>query len=121
MKKGQEIFVSKPSTSQVKTSIVSETEVKQKWVVKKMVSNYEVQPKETLYSLSKKFDINQEELIKLNPDLQDGLKIGMILKVPSSGTRTFLSKTKDSVLVAKNKVNLIASVDKSKQKNLDLS
>lgn len=80
--------------------------------------DYEVQPKETLYSLSKKFDIAQGELITLNPDLQDGLKIGMILKVPSNGT--VISKVKDSVLVAKNKVNLLASVDKSKQKNLVL-
>lgn len=82
--------------------------------------DYEVQPKETLYSLSKKFDIAQADLITLNPDLQDGLKIGMILKVPSNGTGTFVSKAKDSVLVAKNKMNLIASVDKSKQKNLVL-
>ncbi len=120
LKKGQQIFVSKPTVSQVKTSTVSEKEVKPKWVVKPRQSNYEVQPKETLYSLCKKFDINQEELIKLNPDLQDGLKIGMILKVPSNGTGAFVSRTKDSVLVAKNKVNLIASVDKSKQKNMVL-
>ncbi len=82
--------------------------------------DYEVQPKETLYSLSKKFDIAQADLITLNPDLQDGLKIGMILKVPSNGTGTFVSRTKDSVLVAKNKVNLITSVDKSQQKNMVL-
>ena len=44
----------------------------------------------------------------------------MILKVPSNGTGAFVSRTKDSVLVAKNKVNLIASVDKSKQKNMVL-
>lgn len=80
--------------------------------------DYEVQPKETLYSLSKKFDIAQGDLITLNPDLQDGLKIGMILKVPSNGT--VVTKVKDSVLVAKNKLNLLASVDKSKQKNLVL-
>ena len=82
--------------------------------------DYEVQPKETLYSLSKKFNIYQADLITLNPDLQDGLKIGMILKVPSNGTGTFVSKAKDSVLVAKNKVNLIDSVDKLKQKNMVL-
>lgn len=82
--------------------------------------DYEVQPKETLYSLSKKFYIAQADLITLNPDLQDGLKIGMILKVPSNGTGTFVSRTKDSVLVAKNKVNLITSVDKSQQKNMVL-
>ncbi len=79
---------------------------------------YEVQPKETLYSLSKKFDIAQADLITLNPDIQDGLKIGMILKVPSNGT--IITKAKDSVLVAKNKVNLLATVDKSKQKNMVL-
>ncbi|MCA1966605.1 MAG: LysM peptidoglycan-binding domain-containing protein [Flavobacterium sp.] len=82
--------------------------------------DYEVQPKETLYSLSKKFDIAQADLITLNPDLQDGLKIGMILKVPSNGAGTYVSKAKDSVLVAKNKVNLITSVDKSQQKNMVL-
>jgi LysM repeat protein len=79
---------------------------------------YEVQPKETLYSLSKKFDIAQGDLITLNPDLQDGLKIGMLLKVPSNGT--IITKVKDSTLVAKNKMNLLASVDKSKQKNMVL-
>ena len=79
---------------------------------------YEVQPKETLYSLSKKFDIAQGELITLNPDLQDGLKIGMLLKVPSNGT--VITKAKDSVLVAKNKINLLATVDKSKQRNMVL-
>ncbi|WP_291138660.1 LysM peptidoglycan-binding domain-containing protein [Flavobacterium sp. UBA7663] len=79
---------------------------------------YEVQPKETLYSLSKKFDIAQGDLITLNPDLQDGLKIGMLLKVPSNGT--VITKAKDSVLVAKNKINLLATVDKSKQRNMVL-
>lgn len=80
--------------------------------------DYEVQPKETLYSLSKKFDIAQGDLITLNPDLQDGLKIGMLLKVPSNGN--VITKVKDSVLVAKNKVNLLATVDKSKQRNMVL-
>ncbi|MQP52508.1 LysM peptidoglycan-binding domain-containing protein [Flavobacterium sp. LMO9] len=80
--------------------------------------DYEVQPKETLYSLSKKFDISQGELTTLNPDLQDGLKMGMILKVPSNGT--FQAKAKDSILITKSRVDLIATVDKSKQKNMVL-
>jgi LysM repeat protein len=45
-------------------------------------TNYEVQPKETLYSLSKTFGLTQEELIALNPILKEGVEIGMILKVP---------------------------------------
>ena len=43
---------------------------------------YEVKPLETLFSLSKRFDISQEELIRLNPELTDGLKAGQVLKIP---------------------------------------
>jgi len=43
---------------------------------------YEVKPLETLYSLSKRFQVPQEELIRLNPGLADGLKAGQILKIP---------------------------------------
>lgn len=46
-------------------------------------SNYEVKAKETLYSLSKKFGMSQEQLIVLNPALSKGVNDGMILKVPS--------------------------------------
>jgi LysM repeat protein len=44
---------------------------------------YEVQPKETLYSLSKMFEMTQDELIALNPELVNGVEIGMFLRVPS--------------------------------------
>ena len=44
---------------------------------------YQVKPKETFYSLSKTFHISQEELTKLNPSLSEGVKEGMVLKVPS--------------------------------------
>ena len=54
-------------------------------------ANYEVKPKETLYSLSQSFGITQEELITLNPTLKDGVRIGMILKVPGKGKIVNLS------------------------------
>jgi LysM repeat protein len=47
-------------------------------------TTYEVKPKETLYSLSKMFGMSPEELTVLNPDLSNGLKEGMLLKVPSN-------------------------------------
>jgi len=46
-------------------------------------TNYEVLPKETLYSLSKSFGLTQDELIALNPAIKEGVEIGMILKVPA--------------------------------------
>ena len=44
---------------------------------------YEVQPQETIFSLSRRFEIDQDSLIALNPALKDGLKYGMVLKVPA--------------------------------------
>lgn len=49
-------------------------------------ANYEVKPKETIFSLTQSLDITEAELIALNPTLKDGLKIGMILKVPAKGS-----------------------------------
>lgn len=46
--------------------------------------NYVVNPKETLYSLSKTAGITQEELIALNPLLSEGVIEGMVLKVPAT-------------------------------------
>ena len=45
-----------------------------------------VQPKETLYGLSRQYNCSVEELIALNPELRDGLKIGMVIKVPAPAT-----------------------------------
>lgn len=45
-------------------------------------SLYEVKPKETLYSLTKKWQLTETQLTALNPELANGLKAGMILKIP---------------------------------------
>jgi len=38
---------------------------------------------ETLYSLERQYDITHEEMLRLNPALQNGLKSGMKLKIPA--------------------------------------
>lgn len=43
---------------------------------------YEVKPKQTEYSISRNLGITYQELKDLNPDLADGLKAGMVLKLP---------------------------------------
>ncbi|WJS97049.1 LysM peptidoglycan-binding domain-containing protein [Flavobacterium johnsoniae] len=52
---------------------------------KKAVSymEYQVKPKETFYSLGRVFHLSQDELIALNPSLSEGVKEGMVLKVPA--------------------------------------
>jgi len=44
---------------------------------------YKVEKLETLFSLSNKFGLSQEELIEANPELKDGVKEGMEIKIPN--------------------------------------
>lgn len=46
--------------------------------------SYEVKPKETMYRLTKSSGLSQEQLITLNPELKDGVKAGMVLKMPAT-------------------------------------
>lgn len=43
---------------------------------------YEVKKSETLFSLSRRFEVTQEALIEANPSLKDGLKAGQQLLIP---------------------------------------
>ena len=74
--------------------------------------NYAVKPKETIYSLTQNFNISEAELVRLNPELKDGLKIGMILNVPSTGSSTYASTATFK--------DLSKSIDRKNRKNLVL-
>lgn len=68
------------SDSIVNTSDLDEEEklleeIKEKFVV------YEVKKGDTFYSLNKTFDVSRGELLQLNPELKEGLKVGMLLKI----------------------------------------
>lgn len=56
---------------------------------------YTVQQHETLYALSKKFNISEAELLRLNPSVADGLKSGQELLLPfvNSAASTALNNT----------------------------
>ncbi|MDR3273691.1 MAG: LysM peptidoglycan-binding domain-containing protein [Flavobacteriaceae bacterium] len=59
-----------------------------------------VEPKETLYGLSKKYGTTIEIIKKLNPDMgENGPKIGEVLKIPDNGT----AKSTDTHIVEKPK------------------
>ncbi|TRW27428.1 LysM peptidoglycan-binding domain-containing protein [Flavobacterium zepuense] len=46
--------------------------------------DYTVQPKETFYSIGKATGLTEDEIVKLNPQAKDGLKEGMVLKLPTN-------------------------------------
>lgn len=49
--------------------------------VQDLYIDYQVKPKETLYSLSKMARMTEEQLMVLNPELRNGVKEGMIIKM----------------------------------------
>ncbi len=75
-------------------------------------ASYEVKPKETIFSLTQYFNITEAELLRLNPELSDGMKIGMILNVPATGSTTYTASSTFK--------DLTKSLDKSKRKELVL-
>jgi len=80
---------------------------------------YSVLPKETLYGISKRFNISAEELIAANPELTNGLRIGMQLVIPKANnleeadTVEFLLHTvvKDNTLYSLTKKYEVSELD----------
>ncbi|TWH99362.1 ABC-type branched-subunit amino acid transport system substrate-binding protein [Flavobacterium tiangeerense] len=67
--------------------------------------SYVVRPKETLYSLSKMSGLSQEELLKENPALANGVEVGMEIKIPESATITPVEAIKKEFTVLAKKNN----------------
>ena len=65
---------------------------------------YEVQKLETMYSLTHKFSVTDDELEVLNPELLNGVREGMLIKIPN--------KTKE------NKIEFIDLIPEGKRLNI---
>ena len=77
-----------------------------------------VQKKETLYSLSKKYNIAIHELIALNPELQYGLKAGSTIRISmGKEDETKESETKEQT-IQKGTITIESNPDSIKPLNL---
>lgn len=47
-----------------------------------------VERKQTMYFLTRKYNVSEQELVRLNPEIKDGLKPGQVLKIPKPGSST---------------------------------
>jgi LysM repeat protein len=81
------------------------------------VISHEIVAKETLYSISKKYNVSIEDIIAKNPSAKEGLIEGTLLVLPK---RSNLLPNKDSVIFKKEKVSLLATVNKTQERNLVL-
>ncbi len=67
VKIGMKLLIPKPSITQLKDSL--------NFVLHKVVID------DTLYNLSKRYEVEDEALVMLNPALSEGLRLGMLLKI----------------------------------------
>ena len=64
-----------------------------------VVINHKVLAKETLYGISKQYNISIEDLETANPEIKDGLKIGQILKISKQKNTTTIIETPTDTIV----------------------
>jgi len=72
---------------------------------------YRVPPKQTMYSLSREYEISVDSIIKLNPEIAEGLKADMIIKVPDLDYDA-------SAALAMKKINLLDNIYNYNQKRV---
>jgi LysM repeat protein len=68
---------------------------------------YEVKPKQTVFSLTRKLGVTYKDLLNMNPDLQNGLQAGMVLKLPKDQEGDF--EVRNSLVL--DKINLVDSIN----------
>lgn len=59
-------------------------------------NTHEVLDKETLYGISKKYNTTVDELVRVNPELKNGLKSGQVIVIPNKNS-TSIEKPKEVV------------------------
>ena len=81
-------------------------ESEEKTIQDKQFSYYTVKPKEGFYRLEKKLGVTKIQLEALNPELvQQGLKLGMVLKIPKRSIQNIASEFFPVVNLADSLVN----------------
>lgn len=68
---------------------------------------YEVKPKQNIFRITQNLKITRDELFKLNPELENGLKAGMVLKLPREKAQGL--DVKNALVL--DKFSLIDSID----------
>jgi LysM repeat protein len=67
----------------------------------KLHVKYLVEPGETIYGISTKYHVAVAELLEINPDLENGLKVGQMISIPYDTTFAKQSKADDNVITHK--------------------
>lgn len=92
LKYGTEIKIPTKKTITGQNMTVSDTLPKVKKETKPSFVIREVKKGETLYGICREYGITSEEIIRLNPDVKDGVKVGQKLIIPPVHANTALTE-----------------------------
>ena len=124
----EETVIEKPSVAlnEEANNIIIEEQAKEpeeitETVVEPIYEDYIIQPKETLYSLSRKANMSVAEFTKLNPQLEKSVQKGAVIKMPkpiSNNGIEMVDKIEIPDVSNNEFTNLQLSVNKNDNQNL---
>lgn len=88
LKSGMELKIPEKKKNSVQTLTVNDSVPKIKKDNQPSYSVHNVEKGETLYSISRMYGISVDEIIRLNPDVKDGVKVGKKLIIPPVHSNT---------------------------------
>ena len=86
----------------IKIPVISESKNK-----KENIISHTVAKGETIFSISKKYDVTEESIYKLNPESKQALRVGSILKINSSLSTTKAKEVSQNSLKTKKTYRII--------------
>ena len=98
LKAGQQVFIPVANSKKPpeKPSI--------KKVVDKGFIQHKVEKKQTLFAISRKYNVSQDEIKKYNPEIENGLREGLILQIPTP-EKVIENKEKENADILKRAPN----------------
>ena len=101
LKAGQQMFVpiKKEATKNTNQTSSKAANLRQEYTLHK------VENKQTLFAISKKYKVRQEDIIKANPEVSKGLTEGMTLRIPKTNSDKSNWVSEQNIVKAVKKVN----------------
>lgn len=106
-------------TIRIPTVKIENLPQKEEQVVTKQIS-YTIEKRETMFRLTRKFNVSSDELLKLNPELKNGVKAGMTIKIPVSSVETVTTRPASIAEPRERDVNALLNASKKSEKVSDI-
>jgi len=106
LKVGQQILI--PVQKKAIQTNKPEIKVKQEFI------EHKVEKKQTLFAISRKYNVSQEDITKYNPDIKSGLRDGIVLRIPVQANENNKKEIEKTVVEKSIKISTTQPKDEKK-------